>query len=307
MGREFLVLYGVIIKQTKRKVIVWGLGRSGKFLTQLLSERTKIKIDIYIDEKIYIYGDEKRVRRSTILNYLNSNDYIILSTVRKYDEVLEKVSSFGYINNVTVFNVYERIGESYLDVLCNSNEGLDFSALLSKDNAFYDNENMEHTAVSFPNIDRIFERISQIQSKKRMRFIDLGCGKGGALVLAKMFGIQDVSGVELIEDLYNQALENMRILGLDCNIHLGNVLDFNFDEYDFFYLYNPFRGNVFKKTIENIEDSYARSPRTIHIYYGNPFEHKTVVANGVFELIEQFETDFYDPIANLYISRCKND
>lgn len=296
-----------IVKKTGKRVIVWGLGRSGKFLTQLLHEKTSIEIDLYIDEKMYIYSKEIKVRRSTFLNYINNDEFIILSTVKRFGEVFEIATRYGYILDDTILNVYDKIGESYLDALCRQNEGLDFGPLLSIDNSIYNSENMEHTAVSFPNVDGIFNRIREIQDREKIKFVDLGCGKGGALVLAKMFGINDVSGVELLEELYKCAQANMRILGVNCNIVCTNVLDFKFDEYDFFYLYNPFRGYVFQKTIENIEESFKNIPRTIYIYYGNPFEHSIVIKNGIFELLEQFETDFYDPIANLYVARCDKD
>lgn len=294
-----------IVNVSRKKVIIWGLGKSGKFLTQMLKEKTSVIVDMYIDEKIYIYENDMKIRRSSALNYINNNEYIIFSTVKKFDSVMEIVSSYGYKLNTTIFDVYSNIGESYLDILCNKYTKLDFSDLLSADNSNYNNENMEHKAVSFPNIDKIFERIQQLQDGNNIKFIDLGCGKGAALVMAKLFGIQDVSGLELIEELYNQAVENVNILGLDCKILLGNVLDFDFDDYNFFYLYNPFRGKVFDETIKNIEESFCRVPRDIYIYYGNPFEHTTVIANGIFKLIEQYEVDFYDPIANLYVARCE--
>ena len=135
-----------------------------------------------------------------------------------------------------------------------------------------------------------------------LQFIDLGCGSGGALVLAKMFGINHVSGIELVDKLYKRAVQNMNILGLDCKIILGDVLKTDFDKYNFFYLYNPFRGKIFENTIHKIENSYQKKPRIIYIYYGNPFEHKVVVKNGLFRICEQFETDFYDPLANLYVA-----
>ena len=292
------------VNMSQKKVIIWGLGKSGKFLTQMIKEKTSLVVDMYIDERIYIYGNEIKIRRSSVLNYINNTEYIILSTVKNFSSVMEIASNYGYVMNATIFDVYSNIGESYLDTLCKKYYRLDFSDLLSEENSHYNNENMEHKAVSFPNIDGIFEKISQLQDVNALKFIDLGCGKGAALVMAKLFGIKDVSGLELIEELYNQAIENANILGLDCNIMLGNVLDFEFDNYNFFYLYNPFRGKVFHETIRNIEESFYRVPRDIYMFYGNPFEHATVVANGIFKLIEQFNVDFYDPIGNLYLARC---
>ena len=50
-----------VVLTSQKKVIVWGLGKSGKFLTQLLGEKTKLEIDFYIDEGIYIYSKDAKV------------------------------------------------------------------------------------------------------------------------------------------------------------------------------------------------------------------------------------------------------
>lgn len=294
-----------VVLTSQKKVIVWGLGKSGKFLTQLLGEKTKLEIDFYIDEGIYIYSKDAKVYRSSILDYIDNEKYIILSTVKMFPEVWRIASQYGYVKGKSIFDSYSEIGESYLDVMRFQYPDLNFDDLLTAEDWHYKGDNAEHKAMSFPNIDRFFERIQVIQShlNEELQFVDLGCGSGGSLVLAKLFGINHVSGIELVEKLYQRAIRNLDILSLDCKVILGDVLELDFDEYNFFYLYNPFGGKTFADTIHSIEDSYQNKPRTIYIYYGNPFEHRTVIKNGLFKLVEQFETDFYDPLANLYVAR----
>lgn len=38
------------------------------------------------------------------------------------------------------------------------------------------------------------------------------------------------------------------------------------------------------------------------IIYSNPFEHESVVANGIFRLAKQIDSDFYIPKVNIYIA-----
>ena len=69
-----------------------------------------------------------------------------------------------------------------------------------------------------------------------------------------------------------------------------------------FFFFNPFLGSVFKAVIENIEDSWRRNPRRIHIVYLNPRCHKTVIQHGIFKLDKQMYIACGDPLANFYVT-----
>lgn len=70
--------------------------------------------------------------------------------------------------------------------------------------------------------------------------------------------------------------------------------------YDTFYLYDPFRGETFKKVIKNIEESVRRKDRNVTIVYANPWLHREVEAGGVFKLVKQISTEFFLNIVNVY-------
>lgn len=72
------------------------------------------------------------------------------------------------------------------------------------------------------------------------------------------------------------------------------------DMYDTFYLYDPFRGETFKKVIKNIEESVRRKDRKVTIVYANPWLHREVEAGGVFKLVKQISTEFFLNIVNVY-------
>ena len=91
------------------------------------------------------------------------------------------------------------------------------------------------------------------------------------------------------------------------NLHRKIILDYVdpeqtviLDMYDTFYLYDPFRGETFKKVIKNIEESVRRKSRKVTIVYANPWLHREVEAGGIFHLTKQISTEFFLNIVNVY-------
>ena len=84
--------------------------------------------------------------------------------------------------------------------------------------------------------------------------LDIGCGKGSALRVLLKFDFSKVDGVELSEYLSLKAVRNFKILKQPKpKIFNNNVLEFNnYNDYNFFYLYNPFPSLVFKEFLKII-------------------------------------------------------
>ena len=80
---------------------------------------------------------------------------------------------------------------------------------------------------------------------KEMRFLDLGCGYGGLLLLLKPY-FKHVEGVEYSKTLYYLY----KILNLDVKVKRGNVAKLNLKEdFDIYYTFNITNN---KKIFENI-------------------------------------------------------
>jgi predicted RNA methylase len=113
---------------------------------------------------------------------------------------------------------------------------------------------------------------------KDFTFIDLGSGKGRALVLALSYPFRRVVGVEFALELHRVAEANLISLaatGTDvCRIELyhADVTNFKFpEEPSVIYLYNPFEGDVMRKVVKRVLRAHAANPRPIFILYANPF------------------------------------
>lgn len=56
-----------------------------------------------------------------------------------------------------------------------------------------------------------------------------------------------------------------------CFVYNEDASSFSdIDEYDYFYLYNPFRGKIMVDFINELLESQKRNKRTITVIYSNP-------------------------------------
>lgn len=108
-------------------------------------------------------------------------------------------------------------------------------------------------------------------------FVDLGSGKGRALVLALSYPFRRIVGVEFALELYRIAEANLRSLaaaGTDVRrIELvrADVTTYDFpEEPTVIYLYNPFEGDVMRKVIQRVLRTHAKNRRPIFVLYSNP-------------------------------------
>lgn len=133
---------------------------------------------------------------------------------------------------------------------------------------------------------------------------DFGCGKGGALMLFNKAGVKKLGGVEFDPDLYQVARSNLQKLNLgDASLFNTDaaLLDEELDGYNYFFMYNPFYGDTFKKVIDNIERSYSRNKRQIVLIYSGPYCHDLVVKNQLFKLSKEIYTDYFVRYVYIYV------
>ena len=134
----------------------------------------------------------------------------------------------------------------------------------------------------------------------RFVFIDMGSGKGRALLMACDYPFQEIIGVEVQPELHRIAQEN--ILRFDGTRKCGRVSsvcmdarDFEFpDEPLFLYLFNPFPDYVMERVVSNLRDSLQRNPRPAYILYNTPWEkHVFTRADFLEKIYEDFNFQIY--------------
>lgn len=106
--------------------------------------------------------------------------------------------------------------------------------------------------------------------------LDLGSGKGRALLLAAQHGFQKAVGVELSPALCELAQRNIaqyrkRHPAAILEVHCAEAATFEVPvEVNVAFFYNPFGSQVMLRVIDRIVESIARAPREFHVVYLNP-------------------------------------
>jgi len=108
-------------------------------------------------------------------------------------------------------------------------------------------------------------------------FVDIGCGKGRALLIASEFNFVEVVGVEFSKELCQIANENIiqykqnKIKICLINVICDDAAEFEIrDCYNIFFMFNPFDNHVLEKLLTNIKKSLALTKRKCYFIYDNP-------------------------------------
>lgn len=152
-----------------------------------------------------------------------------------------------------------------------------------------------------PTVESEFAEIMQQLTRidfDTFTFIDLGSGKGRALLMAAMYPFARVVGVEVQPELDAIARRNIETFhepGQQCRDIESICADAR--EYEFpaenivLYLFNPFPDYVLREVLTKLVASARRVPRTIFVLYNAPFEKQEF--ERIPELRMFFETSQY--------------
>jgi hypothetical protein len=105
-------------------------------------------------------------------------------------------------------------------------------------------------------------------------FVDFGSGAGRAVLLAAEHPFKTIVGVELSASLHRRAEANVASYSNparrchDIRLHCGDAAQFTLPADPLvLYFYNPFRDDVMRRVLTNIERSLAAAPRPITILH----------------------------------------
>ncbi|HEX4892103.1 MAG TPA: class I SAM-dependent methyltransferase [Hyphomicrobiaceae bacterium] len=121
---------------------------------------------------------------------------------------------------------------------------------------------------------------------KRSVFVDMGSGKGRALLIASEFPFAKLVGIELSENLHRIAVENVERYKPDSqrcatfDLKCMDALDYDYgDEPVVLFLFDPFGREILEKVIANLEASLHAKPREAHVVYVYP-QYEDVLQNS---------------------------
>jgi len=124
----------------------------------------------------------------------------------------------------------------------------------------------------------------------KFTFIDLGSGKGRALLMASEHPFRKIVGVELIAELNRAAEENIRAYSSATRrcAHVESILadarEFELPEEPLvLYLFNPLPQRALSEVLERLENSLKRAPRPVWVVYHNPVLETVLGTSGFLE------------------------
>jgi SAM-dependent methyltransferase len=109
-----------------------------------------------------------------------------------------------------------------------------------------------------------------------LTFVDLGAGKGRALLLASLLPFRRIVGVELSPELVAVAARNVerfagpRMRCHELSVECADATTWEFpDEPLLVYLFNPFDGFLMQRVLANLDASLNRRPRRAVLVVAN--------------------------------------
>ena len=111
---------------------------------------------------------------------------------------------------------------------------------------------------------------------RRFRFVDVGSGKGRALLLASDYPFVEVIGVELSAELERVARANIALF--PASRHRTPITSVQGDAAEFrwpsgpliVYMWNSFTEPVLERVLHNLDTSLLEEPRELYVVYIHP-------------------------------------
>lgn len=286
---ENIILYG------------WNWQNGGTYFEWLMGRYFKIYMTYIIDDNEISYG--KKIYRHNLLEYLNKEKTIIFF-VNGDAGAFERIEKYGYTVGNNLFNVCSDVGvksigfydwlERFKELdLIDRKTKIDIKNLCSDGSAY---------AVSRgAGISLLGEYLAENFSKKS-KILDIGCGKGAAMIMLHEYGFINVDGLEYLKELCDIANSNFNLMNIDCNVFNCDAITFpKYADYDIFYMYDPFRGETFRETIAHIVEAVCDAGDAALLVYANPWENNIVNEFKQTKLIKQIDGDWFTRMTNVYM------
>lgn len=150
-------------------------------------------------------------------------------------------------------------------------------------------------------IRHILTTITKRLKPGEFTFIDLGCGKGRALIAASWFPFREIIGVEvsplhteLAKKNINTYLSSPIAKKLTrCNnitVNCSNAADYSFPDANLLvYMYRPFQGPIFQGVLDNLSKFQSATGRRVFVAFCCPIEEYLLEAHPRFVKREEYQ------------------
>ena len=152
-------------------------------------------------------------------------------------------------------------------------------------------ENMTHASIyqgaNYFLLEKAFDYLRSTNVSGN--FVDFGCGKGRALVVATHYGFSKLTGIDFAAALCEVARKNIQDIQSRFPLTQFNIVCDDAANYkvkaddNIFFFFNPFDETVMLEVAKNILKSLRESYRDIFIVYLNPVHKEIFLSAGFTE------------------------
>ncbi|MCH9813296.1 MAG: class I SAM-dependent methyltransferase [Epsilonproteobacteria bacterium] len=200
----------------------------------------------------------------------------------KFNEFIESLFKYGFIT--TFLKIKQRVFYRL--------KGIDFSTQNIFDLTRVGEHQDHGTALVSTSKNFLFTVLNSLEKKvdhkidKRL-FVDIGSGKGAALIHAHNYGFKQSIGIEFAKELHEVACKNIEAAKVSNTISiLNDATEYQFSkDTSIIFMFNPFDSVVMDKVVSNIKKSSKDFNKLVYIIYVNPSCDKPLKDN--FTLIAQ--------------------
>ena len=125
-------------------------------------------------------------------------------------------------------------------------------------------------------------------------FVDMGSGKGRALLVASEFAFAKLVGIELSPQLHRVAQDNIKRYSppsqqcTDFELHCMDVVDYDYGpEPPVLFLFDPFGRETLQSVVANLEASLRAKPRDAYVVYVYPQFEDVLQASRVLRKVAE--------------------
>ena len=135
-------------------------------------------------------------------------------------------------------------------------------------------------------LEKLLGEINTLPHNKH--FLDIGCGKGRAMVVAAHYGFTHISGIDFSKEfcLHTESLmKQLTFQPLTTAVHHCDAFYYRIPkDIEVIFLFNPFDDVMMSGVVENILISQEERNRDIYVIYLNP-QQKILFTEAGFQVI----------------------
>jgi SAM-dependent methyltransferase len=161
-------------------------------------------------------------------------------------------------------------------------QGVDVSRIVYPEEVGLD---PKYVVESGPSWDKYLVRVlKDLHINNQDTILDIGCGKGSAMLSMLKFPFARVDGIELSKEISEIAIRNLTKLKKQrWQISQGDAITYkDYNAYSMLFLYHPFPNEVMRQVVTNIQSTISGREQEMLIIYNNPVCHDFIVMDGVF-------------------------